>query len=238
VQQARCCCCADHGDRTKNAYPFAKSEKMRVRSEHKVSAVAPNLRCGKKLLAARKADVRVAKLSETSVGNEGKTMSTLSKWNPFKKSEELELWRPFARWDPSREMEDIMRSMQRALAQWPVRTGEAMALAEWSPSVDIGENDKEFIVKAELPDVKKEDIKVKVENRILSISGERKAEKEEKGVQFHRLERSYGRFERSFTLPDEADPDKITSEYKEGVLTIHLPKNPNVKTKARQITVQ
>ncbi|MGA7394691.1 MAG: Hsp20/alpha crystallin family protein [Terrimicrobiaceae bacterium] len=67
---------------------------------------------------------------------------------------------------------------------------------------------------------------------------QRKAEEEEKGVKFHRLERSYGRFERSFTLPDEADPDKITSEYKEGVLTIHLPKSPNVKTKTRQITVQ
>jgi HSP20 family protein len=97
--------------------------------------------------------------------------------------------------------------------------------------VDIGENGTEFIVKAELPDVKKEDIKVNVENGILWISGERKAEKEEKGVKFHRLERAYGRFERSFTLPDEADPDKITSEYKEGVLTIHLPKSPNVKTK-------
>lgn len=165
-------------------------------------------------------------------------MNTLSKWNPFRKSEELELWRQSLRWDPFREMEEIMRNMQRALAQWPGRTEEAMTLAEWSPSVDIGENDKEFIVKAELPEVKKEDINVNVENGILSISGERKAEKEEKGVKFHRLERSYGRFERSFTLPDEADPDKITSEYKEGVLTIHLPKNPNVKTKARQITVQ
>jgi HSP20 family protein len=165
-------------------------------------------------------------------------MNTLAKWNPFRKSEELEVWRPFARWDPSREMEDMMRNMQRAFPQWPARTEESMTLVEWSPSVDIGENDKEFIVKAELPDVKKEEIEVNVENGTLSISGERKVEKEEKGVKFHRVERAYGRFERSFTLPDEADPDKISSEYKEGVLTIHLPKNPNVKTKARQITVQ
>ncbi|MGA9576459.1 MAG: Hsp20/alpha crystallin family protein [Terrimicrobiaceae bacterium] len=131
-----------------------------------------------------------------------------------------------------------MRNMERAFAQWPAPTQEATRLAEWSPTVDIGENDKEFIVKAELPDVKKEDIKVNVENGVLSITGERKAEKEEKGVKFHRLERAYGRFERSFTLPDEADSDKISSEYKEGVLTIHLPKNPNVKTKARQIAVE
>jgi HSP20 family protein len=79
---------------------------------------------------------------------------------------------------------------------------------------------------------------VNIENSVLSISGERKAEKEEKGVTFNRLERAYGRFERSFTLPDEADPDKISSEYKEDVLTIHLPKNLNVKTKARQIAVE
>jgi HSP20 family protein len=135
-------------------------------------------------------------------------------------------------------MEDMMRSMQRTFAQWPARTEEFLALAEWSPSVDIAENDKEFIVKAELPDVKKEDIKVNVEDGTLSISGERKVEKEEKDLKFHRIERAYGRFERSFTLPNAVDADKITSEYKDGILTVHVPKNPKAKSSAHEITVQ
>jgi HSP20 family protein len=165
-------------------------------------------------------------------------MSTLTKWNPFKRSDELDVWRPSARWDPFREMEDMMRSIQRTFAQWPVRTEESLTLAEWSPSVDIAENEKEFIVKAELPDVKKEDIKVNVEDGTLSISGERKVEKEEKDLKFHRIERAYGRFERSFTLPNAVDADKITSEYKEGILTVHVPKNPKPKSSVHEITVQ
>ena len=112
-----------------------------------------------------------------------------------------------------------------------------MTLSEWTPSVDIGENDKEYVVKAELPEVKKEDIRVNVEDGTLCISGERRVEKEEKDMKFHRLERSYGHFERTFSLPDEADADKITSEYKQGILTVHLPKNPSVKTSSHLIPV-
>lgn len=164
-------------------------------------------------------------------------MSLLTKWNPLGKSDELDVWRPITRWDPIREMEDLMRGMQRSFAIRP-RTEEAMTLSEWSPSVDIGENDKEFVVKAELPECKKEDIKVNVEEGTLCISGERKVEKEETGMKFHRVERAYGRFERSFGLPDQADADKITSEYKDGILTVHLPKNPKAKPAAHQIPVQ
>ena len=165
-------------------------------------------------------------------------MSLLTKWNPLNKTNELDVWRPATRWDPIREMEEIMRGMQRALSPWPARTEESMTLAEWAPSVDIGETDKEYLVKAELPDVKKEDIKVNVEDGTLSISGERKVEKEEKTMKFHRVERAYGRFERTFSLPDEADAAKITSEYKDGVLTVHLPKNPSVKPTPHLIPVQ
>lgn len=164
-------------------------------------------------------------------------MSALAKLNPFRKAGELSPWRPFSNWDPLVEMENLMRRVERAFPQWPRETGEALAVTEWSPSVDITENDKEYTVKAELPDVKKEDIKVSVEDGTLSITGERKAEKEEKGVKYHRIERSYGRFERAFTLPDEADAEKITSEHKDGVLVVHLPKNPQAKPKARQIAV-
>jgi HSP20 family protein len=165
-------------------------------------------------------------------------MSLLTKWNPLGKTNELDVWRPATRWDPLREMEEIMRGMQRALGNWPGKPEESMTLAEWSPSVDIGENDKEYVVKAELPEVKKEDIKVNVEDGTLCISGERRVEKEEKDMKFHRLERAYGRFERTFSLPDQADADKITSEYKDGILTVHLPKNPSIKPTSHQITVQ
>jgi len=164
-------------------------------------------------------------------------MSILTKWNPLGKSEQFDIFRPSLRWDPVREMEDLMRGMQRAFSSWPIRTDESMTLAEWAPSVDIGETDKEYVVKAELPEVRKEDIRVNVDEGTLSISGERKAEKEDKGVRYHRLERSYGRFERSFSLPDEADASKITSEYKEGILTVHLPKNPQAKHATHAIPV-
>jgi HSP20 family protein len=164
-------------------------------------------------------------------------MSLLTKWNPLAKTGELDVWQPATRWDPLREMEELMRGIQRTFAHLPARSDEAMTIAQWSPMVDIGENDKEFVVKAELPEVKKEDIKVNVENNTLSITGERKVEKEEKTMKFHRVERAYGRFERSFSLPDEADAAKITSEYKDGILTVHLPKNPAVKPAAHQIPV-
>ena len=165
-------------------------------------------------------------------------MSLLTKWSPPGKTEEPEIGRPITRWDPLREMEELMRGMQRMFATTPVRTEEAMTLTQWAPTVDIGESEKEFVVKAELPEVRKEDIKVSVENGTLSICGERKVEKEEKSMKFHRVERAYGRFERSFSLPDEADAGKITSEYKDGVLTVHLPKNPVTKPAVHQIPVQ
>jgi len=164
-------------------------------------------------------------------------MNLLTKWNPLGKSDNLDVWRPITRWDPLHEMEELMRGMQRTSALRPQVGEESMTLVGWVPSVDVAENDKEFIVKAELPEVKKEDIKVNVEDGTLSISGERKVEKEESDMKFHRVERSYGRFERTFSLPDQADADKITSEYKDGILTVHLPKNPAVKPAAHQIPV-
>ncbi len=167
----------------------------------------------------------------------GKIMNMLTKFKPFGKTEALDLFRPSMRMDPLREMEEIMRNMQRTFPSWLAKPEESMTLADWTPSVDIGENDKEYIVKAELPEVKKEDIKVNIDEGTLSISGERKVEKEEKGTKFHRVERAYGRFERSFSLPDETDADKITSEYKDGILTVHLPKNPNAKPASHAIPV-
>jgi HSP20 family protein len=166
-------------------------------------------------------------------------MSTLIKWNPFRKSPEadVDFWRPGLRVDPARELEDMFRSMQRALALWPSRGSEPITVAEWSPSVDIAENDREYLLKAELPDVRKQDIQLSVENGSLLLSGERRVEREEKGLTFHRTERAYGRFERAFSLPENADKEKITSEYKEGILTVHVPKNPRARRAAQEIEI-
>jgi HSP20 family protein len=104
--------------------------------------------------------------------------------------------------------------------------------------VDIGEDEKEFVLKAELPDVSKQDIEVNIENGTLSIRGERKFEKIEEGMTFHRTERAFGRFERTFTIPPEADKGRISSEYRSGILTVHLPKNPESKRYAHRIEVR
>ena len=164
-------------------------------------------------------------------------MNALTKWNPFHKSNGGDEWGPLARWNPIREMEQMQNRMERLLGNWP-ELKEPMTSAEWSPLVDITEDEKEYLVKAEVPEVKKEDLKVKVEDGTLSITGERQSEKEEKGKKFHRIERSYGSFERSFTLPDDADATKVSSEFKDGVLKVHLPKNPNAKPKAIEVKIQ
>jgi HSP20 family protein len=112
-----------------------------------------------------------------------------------------------------------------------------MAVTEWAPSVDIIEDDKEWLVKADLPEVKKEDVKVTVENGVLTITGERKLEKEEKNKKYHRIERSYGNFLRSFTLPDGADSSNVDAEFKDGVLKVRLLKSEKAKPKAVEVKV-
>ncbi len=106
----------------------------------------------------------------------------------------------------------------------------------WAPIMDIVESEKDFTVKVELPGMKKEDIKINIENNILSIEGERKTESEEKGKTFHRIERSYGQFYRAVSLPKHVDDAKIKAEFNDGLLTITLPKAETAKTKAIEIT--
>ncbi len=114
---------------------------------------------------------------------------------------------------------------------------EALTVAQWSPLVDITEDEKEYLIKAELPDVKKEDVRLTVENDVLAISGERTFEKEEKGKKYHRIERAYGSFVRSFTLPEDADGSRVTADFKDGMLQVHLPKSQKAKPKAIEIKV-
>jgi HSP20 family protein len=113
---------------------------------------------------------------------------------------------------------------------------EQIAVPEWAPLVDISEDDKEYLIKAELPEVKKEDVKVTAEEGTLTIMGERKFEKEEKGKKYHRVERAYGSFARNFSLPDDASPSKVSAEFKDGLLTVHLAKTE--KAKPQQVEVK
>ena len=145
------------------------------------------------------------------------------------------------RWDPFKEMEDLQSRFSRLFGLTPARTEngdrELMTITEWAPSVDIIEDEKEWLVKADLPEVKKEEVKVTVENGVLTIIGERKFEKEEKDKKYHRIERSYGNFLRSFTLPDAADGSKVSAEFKDGVLKVRLPKTEKAKAKAVEVKV-
>src|SRR6201982_1578171 len=116
--------------------------------------------------------------------------------------------------------------------------GDNLELADWSPLVDITEDDHEYLFKADLPEMKKDDVKVTVENGILSVSGERKTEKQDLKKKFHRIERCYGTFRRSFTLPEDDDSTKVTAELRDGVLKVHLPTTPVARSKATQVKVQ
>jgi HSP20 family protein len=120
---------------------------------------------------------------------------------------------------------------------WRTNGEENMEMTEWTPLVDVTEDEKEYLIKAELPEVKKEDVKVTVENGTLHIAGERKFEKEEKTKKYHRIERAYGTFERNFLLPEGTAGEGVTADYKDGVLKVHLPKKEEPKPKPVDVKV-
>ena len=119
-------------------------------------------------------------------------------------------------WNPFRELDEVQNRLSSLFgtrfSQFGNGNGD-LTIAEWSPQVDISEDDKEYLVKADLPEMKKEQIKVNLENGVLSISGERKSEKDEKTKKFHRTERSFGRFERTFAVPENVDATYIAAEF-------------------------
>jgi HSP20 family protein len=145
------------------------------------------------------------------------------------------------RWDPFKELDELQGRLSTLFGRAPVRKEgereERMTLTDWAPLVDVIEDEKEYLVKAELPEVKKEDVKIAVQDEVLTVSGERTQEKEEKGKKFHRIERAYGSFSRSFTLPEDADASKITADFKNGVLTVHLPKSERAKPKSIEVKI-
>jgi HSP20 family protein len=147
------------------------------------------------------------------------------------------------RWNPFRELEEINERLNRTFGrsmltrELDLPDKDALVGFDWAPTVDITETPEEFQIKAELPEVKKEDVKIRVEDGVLSISGERKQEKEEQNKKWHRVERSYGSFMRTFTLPANIDEAKIRADYKDGMLTMRLPKSATAKPKSVEVKI-
>jgi HSP20 family protein len=147
------------------------------------------------------------------------------------------------RWERFRELEDMNERLHRVLGHAPParQTAEgqsdALAVFDWAPNVDILETPEDFQIKAELPEVKKEDVKVTVDDGVLRIKGERRQEKEEKGRKYHRVERSYGTFLRTFALPDNVDESQVQADFKDGVLNVRLRKSEKAKPKSIEVKV-
>jgi HSP20 family protein len=158
----------------------------------------------------------------------GNTMS-LVRWNP---AHELAMF-------PS-DVLSIQREINRMFNSFfrPDQEDESLATSSWNPAVDIAEHEDQYIVKVELPGVSREDVKVTMEENQLMIRGEKKQEKESKGSNYHRLERSYGSFQRTFALPSNVKGERIEASFKDGVLNIVLPKAEEAKRKEIEVKVK
>jgi len=155
---------------------------------------------------------------------EKKETRSLARWDPF---EELDL---FSSWAPFREHGGLPSRLSRLLSE-----GGFGARGRLAPSVDIAEDDNRYVVTAELPGSKKEDVTVELKDGVLTIRGEKRNERDEKKEQSRWIERSYGSFSRSFTLPSNAVADRVKAEFKDGVLTIEVPKAEETKPKVISI---
>lgn len=145
------------------------------------------------------------------------------------------------RWDPFREFAQLQEQLNRAFSNAYSRGGSdegLMAAGSWMPPVDIYQNDDhELVLKAELPDTKREDIEITVDNGTLTIRGEKKFDSDVKEESFHRIERRYGTFSRSFSLPPTVDAGKVSAEYRDGVLTVKLPLREEAKPRQIKVVV-
>lgn len=142
------------------------------------------------------------------------------------------------RWDPFRELEDMQSRLTSVLgrrSQQEDGNKESIAATQWTPLVDVVEDEKEYVITAELPEIQKNDIKLSVENGMLVLSGERKFKKEENGRKYRRIERAYGTFVRTFTLPDDADSANVNAQFKDGVLAVHIAKRESARPKLIEV---
>jgi HSP20 family protein len=141
--------------------------------------------------------------------------------------------------DPFRDLFDLQRGINRLFEENFGRSSQQEAgLSAWTPAVDVFENENEFVLKLELPEVNREDVKVNLNDNMLSITGERRLENEEKRDGYHRIERSYGQFYRSFTLPPNVNTEAINAQFKDGVLRLTLPKKEEAKPKQIEVSVR
>ena len=143
------------------------------------------------------------------------------------------------RWRPFKDVVSIQDEMNRLFDDFfgrPVlKTGWTEGV--WSPTVDISEDKENVIIKSEMPGMSKDDVKISIQDNVLTLKGEKKQEKEEKDKNYHRIERNYGSFCRSFQLPTSVKSDKVKASYKDGVLSVTLPKTEEVKPKEIPISI-
>ena len=143
------------------------------------------------------------------------------------------------KWEPFRDVDDVFdRFFAETMRRWPRQAAPSPQANEWAPLADVSETDGEFLIKAELPEVRKEDVSITVQDGVLTLAGERKQEKREDQEKTHRIERLYGSFARRFALPENADEQGIRAESRDGVIVIHIPKQRVVEPQPRQIQIQ
>lgn len=142
----------------------------------------------------------------------------------------------FERWDPFEELTTLRNRMDRLWSRFNAE--DETALADWSPTSDVVETKDEIVIKAELPGLEEKDVDVEIEGGMLTIKGERQAEKETEEKGFRRVERSYGTFLRAFTLPTNVAPERITASFTNGLLEVHLPKKEEAKPRSIKVEVK
>jgi len=140
--------------------------------------------------------------------------------------------------DPFRELFELQRGINELFDESVGSPRETSTVRAWAPPVDVYEDENSFLIKVELPEINREDVKVSLNENVLSISGERRVENEEKRQNYHRVERTYGQFFRSFTLPQNVNVDAINAQVKDGVLRLTLPKKEEAKPKQIEVKVQ
>jgi HSP20 family protein len=152
----------------------------------------------------------------------------------------MEIWQTKLNQDSLNELMNLSKRLNGMLEQRRPPQGdneESMASADWAPVVDIVESEQEFLLLAELPGVQKSDVRLSVQDGVLTLDGQREQDKETKGVRYHRTERAYGRFARTFALPESVDDQKLSAEYRDGLLRVHLPKAATAKPRSVEVRV-
>ena len=142
------------------------------------------------------------------------------------------------RWEPFGAMDEMFNRFPSLFGRWPKWPADSDSQLDWAPSVDISETGEEYLIRAALPAVRKEDVKVTVDDGMLTLSGERRQKEDQQQEKFHKVETFYGAFSRSFALPETVDEAAIRAESKDGVLTIHVPKAKVEMKKPTTIKVQ